>query len=152
MAEDTRPVLAELLTTERIVELKATEKDAALKELVALVATVRGQPSQKVILEGMRAREDLMPTGIGEGIAIPHCKDARIGSFGLALGRTAEPLEYGASDGEPVRIIAMISAPADRQTEYLRLLSRVTRFLRQERKRLLEAESIRDVHAALSAY
>ncbi len=152
MADSTRPALSELLSPERIVELKATDKDGALAELVELIAAIEGQPSRAVLLQGMRAREELMSTGIGEGIAIPHCKDARIRSFGLALGRTREPIEYGASDGQPVRLLAMIAAPADRQAEYLRLLSLVTRFLRQERERLLSADSIRDVLEALAAY
>lgn len=152
MTDSKRPSLAELLPADRMVELDVADKDAALAALVEHVAPVPGQPSPKVLLEGMRAREELMSTGIGEGIAIPHCKDARIRSFGIALGRTREPIDFGSSDGEPVRLIAMIAAPADRQTEYLRLLSRVTRFLRQERNRLLEAQRVRDVHEALAAY
>ncbi|GIW72903.1 MAG: hypothetical protein KatS3mg102_2445 [Planctomycetota bacterium] len=51
-----------------------------------------------------------------------------------------------------MQLIAMIAAPADRQAAYLRLLSRVTRFLRQERRRLLEVEEIRELHEVLASY
>ena len=121
--------LDKLIVPERILELQGTDKDKVIREMVEAIARAQGMPGREVILQAMLEREALMSTGIGHGIAIPHCKDGRIKSFAVALGRTKGPLEYGSSDKHPVRLLAMIAAPDSRQDEYLRLLSRVTKFL-----------------------
>jgi len=144
--------LEKLLPRERIIELTSTDKQGALRELVEVVARAPGMPDAEVVLRAIMEREELMPTGIGSGIAIPHCKDSRIKAFGVALGRTRRPIEYGASDGQPVQVIAMIAAPDSRQDEYLRLLSRVTKFLKNERQRILEAGKLPDIHEVVRSY
>jgi len=62
------------------------------------------------------------------------------------------PIEYGAPDGEPVRVLAMIAAPTDRQAEYLRLLSTVTRFLRNEKQAIIDAEDLGELRARAGGY
>ncbi len=144
--------LEKLLPPERIVELTATTKDAALAELVDVIARAPGMIDREPLLRAMVEREELMPTGIGSEIAIPHCKSPKIKSFAVALGRAKEPIEWGGGDGKPVRLIAMIAAPDGRQDEYLRLLSRVTKFLKAERERLLALPNIKDIHEFVHAY
>lgn len=144
--------LEKLLVPERILELGGESKDAALRELVDAIGRVPGLPDRDTILQAILEREALMPTGIGGGIAVPHCKDARIKNFAVALGRTKAPIEYGSSDGHPVRLLAMIAAPDNRQDEYLRLLSRVTKFLKSERERMLALPNLKDIHAFAHGY
>lgn len=146
------PRLAQLLSADRLLELRGEDKGAVLAELVGVVAGLPGQPGRKVLMRAILDREELRPTGIGEGIAIPHCKDPRIKEFGLAVGRTAAPIEFGAADWQPVRVLALIAAPTDRQAEYLRLLSTVTRFLKNERDRILEVEDLRSLVDTLKGY
>jgi PTS system nitrogen regulatory IIA component len=135
-----------------MIELAGKDKDAVLRELVDIVARAPGMPGREALLQAIIERETLMPTGIGNAIAIPHCKDPRIKNFAVALGRSAEPIEYGSSDKQPVRLIAMIAAPDSRQDEYLRLLSRVTKFLKSERQRLLEIPNLKDIYEVVHGY
>lgn len=144
--------LEKLLPPEHIVELKSADKPGALKELAEVAARAKGMPSPDIVLQAIIEREALLPTGIGGGIAIPHCKDKRIKQFSVALGRTRKPIEYGSTDGLPVRVLAMIVAPDSRQDEYLRLLSRVTKFIRNERARILETENLKDIHEVVHSY
>jgi len=144
--------LEKLLPPERIVELTGADKSAALKELAEVAARAKGMPAHATVLEAILEREELLSTGIGMGIAVPHCKDRRVKDFSVALGRTAAPIEYGSSDKQPVRILAMIVAPDSRQDEYLRLLSRVTKFLRSERDRMLKIEKLKDIHEFVGQY
>ncbi len=144
--------LEKLLPPEHIVELASDEKEAALRELSFVAARAKGMPAPAVVLEAILEREALLPTGIGVGIASPHCKDKRVKEFSVALGRTKKPLEYGSNDGVPVRILAMIVAPDTRQDEYLRLLSRVTKFLKSEREKMLAVVNLKDIHQVVHAY
>jgi mannitol/fructose-specific phosphotransferase system IIA component (Ntr-type) len=144
--------LEKLLAPERILDLAGKDKDAILRELVEAVARAPGMPGKDVLLQAILEREALMPTGIGSGVAIPHCKDARIKNFVVALGRTAGPVEYGSTDKLPVRLVAMIAAPDSRQDEYLRLLSRVTKFLKTERQRLLDIANLKNIHEVVHGY
>ncbi len=144
--------LDKLIPPERIVELGGADKDQVIREMVDVVARAPGMPGREALLQAMLEREALMSTGIGAGIAIPHCKDVRIKQFAVALGRTKGPIEYGSSDKQPVRLCAMIAAPDSRQDEYLRLLSRVTKLLKSERERLLEIPNLKDIHEAIAKY
>lgn len=144
--------LEKLLVPERILDLAATDKAGALRELVDVVARAPGMPAKEALLQAILEREALMPTGIGAGIAIPHCKDARIKNFAVGLGRTKVPIDYGSSDKLPVRLIAMIAAPDSRQDEYLKLLSRVTKFLKSERQCLLDIPNLKDIHEVVHGY
>ena len=144
--------LEKLLPPEHIVELKGADKASVLRELAFIAARAKGMPAPEVVLEAIKEREALLSTGIGVGIAIPHCKDKRVKDFSVALGRSARPVEYGSSDGVPVRILAMIVAPDSRQDEYLRLLSRVTKFLRTEKDRMLELPNFKDIHEVVHTY
>jgi mannitol/fructose-specific phosphotransferase system IIA component (Ntr-type) len=140
------------LPPERIVDLKGTDKAAVLRELSEIAARAPGMPSPDIVLQCIKEREELLPTGIGNGVAVPHCKDKRIKEFSVALGRTAKPIEYGATDKLPVRILAMIVAPDSRQDEYLKLLSRVTKLLKNERAKMLEIPNLKDIHEAVHGY
>jgi mannitol/fructose-specific phosphotransferase system IIA component (Ntr-type) len=144
--------LEKLLPPERIIEIEAADKDGALRELSGLIARAPGLLGPEALLQAMIEREELMPTGIGAGIAIPHCKHPRIKNFAVSLGRAKTPLDWGGGDGQPVRIVAMIAAPDSRQDDYLRLLSRVTKFLKTEREKLLEIPNVKDIHAIVHRY
>jgi mannitol/fructose-specific phosphotransferase system IIA component (Ntr-type) len=144
--------LEKLIAPERILDLGGVEKDAVLREMVDAIARVPGLPGREALLQAIIEREALMPTGIGLGLAIPHCKDSRIKNFAVALGRSSAPIDYGSADRQPVRLLAMIAAPDNRQDEYLRLLSRVTKLLKNERERMLELPNLKDIHEFVHAY
>lgn len=100
-------------------------------------------------------REDLVSTGIGLGVAIPHAKLQNIEDFAICVGiQKKKGLDWDAIDGSLVRIIFMIAGPANKQTEYLQILSKLTVAIKDEslRRSLLTAKNADEAFALLSEY
>src|SRR5690606_35312629 len=77
-------------------------------------------------------REEIMSTGVGLTIAVPHAKLASVKAFTLGLARSTKGIDYDSLDGQPVRIIVTITAPYNDQNTYLRVLAAVMHDLRNE--------------------
>lgn len=93
-------------------------------------------------------REGLVSTGIGMGVAVPHAKMKEIRQFFIAIGiQQMKGIEWNALDKVPVRIVFMIGGPDDRQSEYLQILSMLTRAIKdvELRKKLLKASNPQEV-------
>ncbi|MBQ5386561.1 MAG: PTS sugar transporter subunit IIA, partial [Lachnospiraceae bacterium] len=89
----------------------ASSKKEAIEKMVDLMAK-RGNISDKeTYLKGVFAREEESTTGIGEGIAIPHCKSDAVKAPGLAAMVLKDGVDYDALDGAPVDLIFLIAAP-----------------------------------------
>lgn len=133
--------LGELLTPARIrVPLTGRDKQAVLSELVRLVAD-GGKDQFEDILRAVQAREAVLSTGIGYGVAIPHGKSPLIADLRLAAGRAAEPVRFDALDGEPVQLFFLLVGPESAAGPHIKALSRISRLVRREpfRQRLLNA-------------
>jgi len=124
---------------EEILEKKAinsnmvfTDKDQAIEGLVAFLCDTYGIEDKEVIVKGIKKREQLGSTGMGQGIAIPHCKHAAIDRLYLAVGICKEGVDFKALDGEKVHIFFMLIAPADSAGPHLKALARISRILRDE--------------------
>ena len=130
-----------------IVFLKATERNAALLELIAALQLNDPHTFSEAVL----AREQIISTGIGLGVAIPHAKLPTYHDFFIAIGIQKQGIPWDALDGTPVRVIFLVGGPDDRQTEYLQLLSRLTVAVKDQhrRKALIQAENEQDVLSAL---
>jgi len=77
-------------------------------------------------------REQVMSTGIGGGIAIPHALTNDIDTLVLVFGRTAAPMDFQALDGQPVDLVFMLVGPKSASSVYVKLLARVSRLLQSE--------------------
>ena len=133
--------LTQLLTPERIVDLAATTKRATLDELCELLV---GHPH---VLDGERLRsamlerEALVSTGIGLGIAVPHVKIPEVRDYVIAVGRQRAGIDFDALDDQPVQLVFMIAASERQVTDFVKVLARVVRLLKNpdNRSALLEA-------------
>ena len=151
-------LLSELLSAERVrIPLVSRTKAAMLRELVELATGGGDAALTDAVLAAVRDREQLLSTGIGDGVAIPHGKTARVRELVVAAGTVREPLEFDALDGEPVRLFFLVLAPDSDASGHIRALSRIARLLRREplRAALCEARTsdefvraIRDAEAA----
>lgn len=112
-------------------DLEAGTKDRALEELVGLLVQAGRMRDGAALLEALRAREKKISTGIGGGIALPHCASPEQSGPVLAVGRKRAGLDFEALDGNPVRLLFLLVGEKDRPTEQLRLLSRLARLLRE---------------------
>ena len=90
-------------------DLKGESKDEILKELIGLLGV--DEKSQGILFKMLKRRENLGSTGIGRGIAIPHCRSLVVNRLRVAFGRKPEPVEYRAIDDQPVQYFFLIVAP-----------------------------------------
>ena len=75
-------------------------------------------------------REKLGCTGLGAGVAIPHCKSKDVDDIVLSVGVTPRGVDFHAPDGKPVTLIFLILSPADQPAVHLQTLARISRLLR----------------------
>jgi mannitol/fructose-specific phosphotransferase system IIA component (Ntr-type) len=145
-------LLTELLTVDRIkIPLEATTKDELLRELVAVLGTVRRGDEQEEILRAVRERESVLSTGIGHGVAIPHGKSAAISELRMAAGRVAAPVDFDALDGQPVELLFLLVGPESAAGPHIKALSRISRIVRRDevRDRLIAARDAGEFLRAL---
>ena len=124
-------------------ELKAGRKAEALEEMAGLLVQAGKIRDGTALLQALLAREKKISTGVGEGIALPHCASPELSAPALAVARKREGLDFEALDGKPVRLLFLLVGQNDRPTVQLRLLSRLARLLRDPAfpQALLAAES-----------
>jgi len=122
--------LTDLITPNSVIAgLKVNSKKQLLQELAARAAELSGQ-SERTILEILQQREKLGSTGVGNGIAIPHGKLAKLDRlFGL-FARLARPIDFEALDDQPVDLVFLLLAPENAGADHLKALARVARLLR----------------------
>lgn len=132
-----RLLITELLTPERIkIPLESADKPGLIREMSALLAHVSGVPEEaEAIREAVMEREEVLSTGIGDGVAIPHGKTGRVGELVLVAGTTRAPVDFEALDDRPVRLLMMLVGPESAATLHVKVLSRISRLLRRERLR-----------------
>ena len=127
--------------------LKVNGKKQALQEIAAKAAVLTGQ-SERTILEILLQREKLGSTGVGNGVAIPHGKLAKLATvFGL-FARLERPVDFEALDGQPVDLIFLLLAPEGAGADHLKALARVARLLRDPEV----ARKLRNSHDADALY
>ena len=136
-----------------ILEMKATTKEGALRELAALAATRCGRCTEETLFAVLVERETIGSTGVGNGVAIPHGKVAGLDDILLCFGRSHEGIDFDAIDSRPVHLFALLLSPADQAGEYLKALARVSRILKHEdtRQQLLASPSPEAIAALFAA-
>jgi len=141
--------LSEFIQEGVICFLEAESRDDALGKLVESLSDAGELADKKGFFDALIKREKIVSTGIGMGVAIPHAKLPAFNRCFLAVGlqKAKEGIEWDALDGAPVRLIFMIGGPANEQTEYLKILSRLTAAIKDEdrRKKLISAKTKEDV-------
>ncbi len=145
-------LLTDLITPERIkIPLVSREKDELLRELVEVVTHGDRIDDPADVLRAVREREAVLSTGIGNGVAIPHGKSPAVPELRMAAGTTAEPVDFDALDGQPVRLFFLLVGPESAAGPHIKALSRISRLVRREevRARLLAARNAEEFHRAL---
>ena len=144
-------------TDKRFVDLQIEpgDRNAVLERLTDLIAKSPHVTDRDRFLGDVLAREKLVTTGVGHGVAFPHAKSEAVREVVFAFGRTKEPIDYGALDGEPVRLIFCIGAPKVQEPSrvYLNLMARLSFLMKEEGNRadLLGATSVEEVFELLDS-
>ncbi len=111
-------------------ELDGTTKDDVLKELIALLHL--DEKSEGMLFKMLKRRENLGSTGIGRGIAIPHCRSLVVNKLRVAFGRKSGGLDFKAIDDKPVQYFFLIVAPPlEVSNQYLPVLGKIAQFSKE---------------------
>jgi len=142
----------DLLSAEQIIpEMKATERWPAIVELIDLLVSLGKIKSQDRddILASLKQREETMSTGIGFGIAIPHCSSDRLDEVVASFGRSSGGIEFDALDNAPVKFVVLFIVPKNQFQTHLRTLASIAKFLndRSIRENLATAKSREEILA-----
>jgi PTS system nitrogen regulatory IIA component len=135
--------------------LDVSTRNEAIDELIDLLDSSGRLPDLVVFRKAILEREDLISTGIGMGVAVPHAKLKGFKDFFIVVGiQQKQGLEWDAIDKAPVRLIFLIGGPDDRQSEYLQILSQLTVAIKDQnlRKELMRAASSADVITAFADF
>ncbi|MEM1109299.1 MAG: PTS sugar transporter subunit IIA [Planctomycetota bacterium] len=112
-----------------MVPLVADDKQSAIFQLADRLVEKTDIADAEALKEAIWKRETVRTTGIGGGVAVPHGKTDGVPSLHMAIGRTAQPLEFGAIDRNPVELIILLASPHDQTGPHIEALSRISRML-----------------------
>ncbi|MEW6007760.1 MAG: PTS sugar transporter subunit IIA [bacterium] len=122
--------LSEILSKDNLVlNLKSKKKDDVLKEMVAFLSK-NNEIDENEVLKGIMVREEVMSTGLGQGVAIPHTKAESTKDIVVLFGRLKDGIDFKSIDGEPVYLIFMVVVPQDATVSQIKILARISRLLK----------------------
>lgn len=144
--------ITEILTLGRVLpELRATDKEAALRELAELISSAAPSAGVEQILAILRERERLNSTAIGDGIAIPHGRLSGIENVVAGFARSTRGLDFDSVDRQPTYLFFVLLAPDDAAALHLKALARISRLLKSPafREHLLTLSSADEIFRAI---
>ncbi|HXP06743.1 MAG TPA: PTS sugar transporter subunit IIA [Stellaceae bacterium] len=147
-AEQVKLEIADLVTPRSVIaQLRAPTKRQVLQELARRAGTMVGVADRR-IYDALTERERLGTTGIGNGVAIPHCRLGELTRLYGLFARLERSIPYEAIDDEPVDLLFLLLAPADAGAEHLKALALVSRLLRDRAM----CEKLRGANSADALY
>ena len=145
--------LADVLTTDRILlDLTASSKKTLLEKMATVLAKAESGTDHRQIFEGLCQRERLGSTGLGLGIAIPHCRIPEQNEVAGAIIRLRKPIDFDAPDQQDVDLFFALAIPEECTETHLKLLAELAEFFKDKQKAssVREATSAEDVIALMS--
>ncbi len=146
-------LLSELLTPARVrVALEARTKDGVIEELVGVLRDTGAVDDAEGVLRAVRQREEVLSTGVGSGVAIPHGKSDGVAELAMAAGVAVPPIDFDALDGQPVSLFFLLVGPESAAGPHVKTLSRIARLVRRDdfRERLARVASAEEFLAVLA--
>ena len=115
------------------VDVDGRDRTSILKRLASMVSekgTVACSADR--LYESLWEREELQSTGVGDGIAIPHCKVRGLKEVIMAVATCSQDVDFDAPDGQPVRLVFLLLSPAKAAVVHLRSLAALSSWLRDQ--------------------
>lgn len=113
-------------------EIDASDREEILRDLSDRLAEHDVIGDSEELYSKLMEREQLGSTGVGAGVAIPHCKLADLSRVVLAIGITRRGVDFGAIDTKPVRLFFLVVSPTDAPAVHLQVLAAISRWLKQD--------------------
>ncbi|MGI9629131.1 MAG: PTS sugar transporter subunit IIA [Longimicrobiales bacterium] len=144
-------LLRDFLTEDRVsLDIQGESKDEILEELVGILPL--DAKAKGTLVKTLKRRENLGSTGIGKGIAIPHCRSLVVKRLHLAYGRKVRGIDFRSIDGQPVyNLFLIVAPPLEVSNQYLPVLGKVAQFAKDPDvpRKLAEMESSADLFRLL---
>lgn len=115
-----------------IKDLKATSKEAAIDEMITKLVDTGVVTNFAIFKDGIMKREAQTSTGLGDGIAMPHSKNAAVKEATVLFAKSASGVDYEALDGQPTDLFFMIAAPDGANDTHLAALAELSKYLLKE--------------------
>jgi mannitol/fructose-specific phosphotransferase system IIA component (Ntr-type) len=111
-------------------DLPAADRQEVLRTFAGRIAGTGLVKSGDELFQKLWEREQLGSTGIGSGVAIPHCKLQGLDHGIVAVGLIPEGVDFGAADGRPVKVLFLVVSPSGSPGEHLQILAAISRWVR----------------------
>ena len=115
-----------------LLDLQATEKTAAIEEMIHSLVEHGYVTDFETFKEGILAREALTSTGLGDGIAMPHSKNAAVKEATVLFAKSNKGVDYESLDGQPTDLFFMIAAPEGANDTHLAALAELSQYLMKD--------------------
>lgn len=113
-------------------DLDAADRDGVLRTFSDHLAEQDVVEDPDALYDKLLEREQLGSTGIGSGVAIPHCKLESLSRAVLAIGISRRGVEFGAMDSEPVRLFFLLVSPTDAPAVHLQVLAAISKWIKTD--------------------
>jgi len=137
---------------EYIKTLSSTKKMDAIEELALVFEGSTVCENTNELIKSLKEREEIMSTGIGFGIAIPHARLKAVKKMTFAIGISEKGIDFDSMDGEPVHLVILVAAGEKQHKEYLRLMSNIMGILKNPdvKDRMIKSQSPEEILNAFS--
>ena len=124
-------------------DLETKDKRSTIAKIVDLMDKNNIFANASKFLNEVNQRESLGSTGIGKGIALPHARTQNVKDITISMTRLKEGVEFGSEDKQPVKLIFLLGTPLNAVGEYLKVLAKLSKLLRDDkiRNQILKAET-----------
>jgi fructose-specific phosphotransferase system IIA component len=132
-------------------DLPAADRREVLQAFADRIAALGLVRDRAALLQQLWEREQLSSTGIGSGIAIPHCKLPGLRQGIVAIGLAPQGIDFEAADGQPVHLCFLVVSPESAPAEHLRVLAAISRWIKTDRhaERILELRDPQEIYRFL---
>jgi mannitol/fructose-specific phosphotransferase system IIA component (Ntr-type) len=148
--------LLDLLTPNNIIyDFHAETKEEVLRKLVIFGTSIKllDEKDTEELIESLLNREKSMSTGIGSGVAIPHCSIGIVNELKVIIGLSKNGIEFDAIDKLPVHIFILLIVPKDKFQDHIKTLALIAKTLnlKEERDKFILSNSYEELISALKS-
>jgi len=139
-----------------LVKSNAKNRWEIIEEMIDLAVKNKeiSQEDSDTFKNALIEREKSMSTGIGNGVAIPHCSSSKVNNIITVMALTPKGLNFEAIDNEPVKIVILLIVPKDKLTQHIKTLANIAKMMTDSelREKLLELKTADSILKTLKNY
>ena len=124
--------IEELLNEDQIItQLRGQDKVQVIEELLDLLVTNKKIKHRDICFQDLMEREELLSTGLENGLAVPHAKTTATDKIVVSLGLSRQGLDFTSADGKPTHFVFLVVSPMDTSGPHLKILAQISRIFKK---------------------